>query len=193
MKHLKYRNSLGFTLVELMVVISIIGIMSSILYVNYSDAREQARDKVRMTDLKSLQLAIETYKAQYGRYPAAGCSGGTDFVGPGPESMSGFLGNCDTYITGHAGGITFTPDFISVLPRDSRSETENDKGFYYKTDANGTSYKLMVYNSVEKLLVTSYSDEFARCPKTSTACSGSNPIGANSKTYAVYSNGAAEW
>lgn len=179
MKHLKFRNSLGFTLVELMVVISIIGIMSSILYVNYNDAREQARDKVRMTDLKSLQLAIETYKAQNGQYPASGCSGGTDFVGPGPGT--GVFKSCDTYIVG------LTPDFISVLPKDPRSESDTNKGFYYSS--NGTSYKLMVYDSVERLFITSYSDEFARCPKTGGACSGAVP----DKTYAVYSNGAADW
>ncbi|KXJ97896.1 MAG: Type II secretion system protein G precursor [Parcubacteria bacterium OLB19] len=186
MKHLKYRNSLGFTLVELMVVISIIGIMSSILYVNYSDAREQARDKVRMTDLKSLQLAIETYKAQNGQYPAQGCGTGGpsgDFAGPGPGT--GVFKSCDPYIVG------LTPDFISVLPKDPRSESNIGQGFYYSS--NGTSYKLMVYDSVERLFITSYSDEFARCPKTSTSCSGSNPTGANSKTYAVYSNGAADW
>ncbi len=183
MKHLKFRNSWGFTLVELMVVVSIIGIMSSVLYVNYNDAREQARDKVRMTDLKSLQLAIETYKAQHGRYPAQGCGTvGTDFAGPGPVSGGSFA-SCDVYITG------LTPDFISVLPKDSRSENETNKGFYYKTDTNGTSYKLMVYDSVERFTIISWGDEFARCPKSGGACSGAVPA----NTYAVYSAGATDW
>lgn len=187
MKYLKFKNSSGFTLVELMVVISIIGMMSSILYVNYNDAREQARDKVRMTDLKSLQLAIETYKAQHGRYPDQGCGlAAGKFAGPGGASGADFS-QCDPYIVG------LTPDFISVLPKDSRFENETDKGFYYKTNTNGTSYKLMVYNSVEKLTISSYSDEFARCPKTGGACSGSSPTGANSKTYSVYSAGATDW
>ncbi len=192
MKYLKFKNSSGFTLVELMVVVSIIGLMSSILYVNYNDAREQARDKVRMTDLKSLQLAIETYKAQHGRYPAQGCGTvGTSFAGPGLGT--GSFASCDVYITGHAGGVTFTPDFISVLPRDSRFESETNKGFYYMTDTNGTSYKLMVYDSVERFTVTSWGDEFARCPKEEGACTGTNPTGVNTETYAVYSAGATGW
>ena len=186
MKFFKVKTNEGFSLVELMVVISIIGILSSVLYANYNSAREQARDKVRMTDLKSLQLAIETYKAQYGRYPAQGCGGSSDFAGPGGAVSAGFA-SCDTYITG------LVPDFISVLPRDSRSETENDKGFYYKTNVDGTSYKLMVYNSVETLFLASWGDEFARCPKTGGACTGSSPTGADTKTYAVYSAGATDW
>ena len=47
----------GFTLMELLVTVSIIAILSSVLFATYNDAREQARDKLRMTDLKEMQVA----------------------------------------------------------------------------------------------------------------------------------------
>ncbi len=61
----KITRSLGFTLVELMVVISVIGILSSIVYANFGSARASARDDIRKSALKEVQLAIELYKAQY--------------------------------------------------------------------------------------------------------------------------------
>lgn len=174
----------GFTLIELMVSISIIAILSATSFALYNSAREQARDKLRMTDLKEMQVAIELYKAQNNFYPKAGCGvSDTQFVGPGPSSVSGFTGNCDAYIDG------LTPDFIDLLARDTKSEKVNNQGFYYRS--NGFSYKLMVVDSVETLNVDSYSHEFARCPKQgSTSCPGANPP---QKVYAVYSKGAEDW
>lgn len=170
----------GFTLIELMVVITIIALLSAVLFVNFNDARMLSRDKARMTSLKELQLAIELYKAQYGNYPAAGCGGTTNFAGRGPASGGGFA-SCSTYITG------LVPDFISALPVDPRSEDDTDKGYYYRSDGN--SFKLMSYDAVETSLVTGYGDEFARCPGSGGACGATVPA----TTYAVYSAGAVDW
>lgn len=171
----------GFTLVELMVVITIIALLSAILFVNFNDARMLSRDKARMTSLKELQLAIELYKAQYGNYPAAGCGVSTsNFAGPGTASASGFS-SCTLYIAG------LVPDFISALPTDPRLEADADRGFYYRS--NGTSFKLMIHDSVETSFITSYGDEFARCPGAGGACGATVP----GTTYAVYSAGAVDW
>lgn len=183
-------NSKGFTLVEIMVVVTIIGILAAVLFTNFDDARKQARDKSRMTSLKEVQLSVELYRAQYGRYPAQGCgTAGSDFAGPGPAG-SGSFASCVDYIIGHTAGVNFTPDFMSSLPMDPLSENVSNKGFYYQTNANGTSYKLMAYDVVEALNVTSPDDEFARCPSASGGCSGGVPA----TTYAVYGGGAsANW
>ena len=173
----------GFTLMELLVTVSIIAILSSVLFATYNDAREQARDKLRMTDLKEMQVAIELYKAQNDQYPVSGCgASNSEFVGPGPVSTGGFEGYCDVYIVG------LTPDFIDTLARDTKSESEDNSGFYYRSD--GKSYKLMVKDSVETLTVDSYSHEFSRCPKQGGACSATTPP---ANTYAVYSKGAENW
>lgn len=183
------KNNKGFTLIELMVTITIIAIMTAVLSANFTDARMQSRDKARMTSLKELQLSVELYKAQYGRYPASGCSAtAAQFAGPGPEAAVDLL-DCDAYITGHVAGVTFVPDFIPALPNDIKSETDAGKGFYYRTDATGSSYKIMVKDAVEALTVTSGGDEFARCPSVGGGCVGSIPA----NTYAVYSAGAENW
>lgn len=182
----------GFTLIELMVTIGIIAILSAVLFASYNSAREQARDKLRMSDLKEMQVALELYKAQHGRYPARGCGVNSQYAGPGPKPVAPFdpsnFESCDTYIVGHAAGISFTPDFIDVLPRDPKSE--NGQGYYYRTDTDGTFYKLLSLNAVESLTIGNYSEEFARCPKQGGACSTPNP---HPRIYAVYSFGAEQF
>ena len=171
----------GFTLVELIVVISIIGILASIVFANFGSARAVSRDDVRNAAVKELQLAIELYKAQYGTYPAAGCSASAaQWAGPGPGTGANIA--CQTYIVG------LVPDFIAALPTDPTVEATTDTGYYYRT--NGTAYKIMSFNTVEQKRVTSSDNELARCPSFSS-CGGT--AADRERTYAAFSAGAETW
>lgn len=59
----------GFTLIELMIVISIIGLLSSIVLVALKDAKEKGQMTKAVSEMKSLQQAVELYKNQFGSYP----------------------------------------------------------------------------------------------------------------------------
>jgi general secretion pathway protein G len=64
-----FKSQKGFTLIELIVVISIIGILSSLLVANFMNVRQKTRDGVRKKDLEQIRLALETYRIDAGEYP----------------------------------------------------------------------------------------------------------------------------
>ena len=51
----------GFTLIEMLVVISLIGILATLALVSDSAVQKQTRDTVRKSDLKQYQTSLETY------------------------------------------------------------------------------------------------------------------------------------
>lgn len=61
----------GFTLIELLVVIAIIGLLASIVVVSLSGSRASARDAKRISDLRSLQQAMELC------FISSSCGGGS--------------------------------------------------------------------------------------------------------------------
>jgi len=97
----------GFTLIELLVVISIIGLLSSIVLASLNVARIKARDAVRLSDMKSIQLALELYYDSYGRYPSSdldGC-GGWDI---GNQDFVLLNGKIDPFVGGKIRDATAT-------------------------------------------------------------------------------------
>jgi prepilin-type N-terminal cleavage/methylation domain-containing protein len=62
----------AFTLVELLVVISIIGLLSTIAVVSLSSARAQARNAKRIADIRQYASAFDLAYSNTGAYPASG-------------------------------------------------------------------------------------------------------------------------
>jgi type II secretion system protein G len=62
-------NGRGFTLVEMLVVITIIGILSSVVMTSLNSSRAKARDSKRVGDIKQIQLALALYQDANSQYP----------------------------------------------------------------------------------------------------------------------------
>jgi type II secretion system protein G len=61
----------GFTLIELLIVIAIIGVLATLLMVNFVGVRQRARDAQRKSDLRQIQSALEIWRSDNGSYPAS--------------------------------------------------------------------------------------------------------------------------
>jgi len=65
------RGEGGFTLVELLVVISLIGILAAMAVVNYRNGVVRSQEAVLRTDLFRMRDAIDQYYADKGKYPSS--------------------------------------------------------------------------------------------------------------------------
>lgn len=64
----------GFTLVEMLTVVIIIGLLASMLLVAFGAARRSARNATVKSEITQLDIALENYRQEFGEYPP-------DFVG----------------------------------------------------------------------------------------------------------------
>lgn len=67
-------NQQGFTIVELLIVIVVIGILAALVITTYTGIQAKARNSERQTDIQSIQTQLEAYFAQgnNGHYPSRG-------------------------------------------------------------------------------------------------------------------------
>jgi prepilin-type N-terminal cleavage/methylation domain-containing protein len=102
----------GFTLLELLVVISIIGLLSSIVLATLSSARSRARNAQTIQTIRQYILAIELYRNDKNSVPVLADPNLDYCLGPqlaGTCTVSATLNNMlDDYISISAGPSTIT-------------------------------------------------------------------------------------
>ena len=65
----RLRNSQGFTLVELLIVVAIIGLLAAMAVPNLREAMRRARTKALVADGRTLRTAFAAYNADHDEYP----------------------------------------------------------------------------------------------------------------------------
>lgn len=66
------KDIMGFTLVELLVTIGIIGILATVTVVSIGNARTKARDAKRVSEVKAIQTALALYQNEKMKFPDSG-------------------------------------------------------------------------------------------------------------------------
>lgn len=59
----------GFTIVELLIVIVVIGILATLVIVTFTGVQKKARDSQRQTDIGAIYSHLEAYYAEAAQYP----------------------------------------------------------------------------------------------------------------------------
>ena len=94
---LKKLSISGFSLIELLVVISIMAVLIGLSAFGLQQARESARDGQRQADLETLRTGLSFYKADCNLYPTPKSSD-TDRMADALSGYSGLCGSGNTYI-----------------------------------------------------------------------------------------------
>lgn len=138
------QNQKGFTLVEILIVIGIIGLISSVVTISMAQARVKGRDSKRKSDLVQIQKALEIYYNTNNEYPHTCGATPTCVSIPDWYGMAQFAPATYRNTSGATGYIpNLAPTFITNLPTDPSGITANWSGYLYKSD--GVNYKLLAH------------------------------------------------
>jgi general secretion pathway protein G len=118
----------GFTLVELLVVVSIIGVLATILMTNFIGVRQRARDAQRKADLRQIQSALELYRADSAVYAAHAT---------GTYRLNQTQCPTSNALTNQAGTATY----MAKIPCDPSGSSGYNGGSYY-FQSNGSAYTI---------------------------------------------------
>lgn len=118
------RKQAGFTIVELLIVIVVIGILAAITIVAYNGIQDRARYAAYRSDIESMNKAISLYYIDNGTYPATG--------------------GCVTNIATGAGDFIpgLVPKYLPKIP--PVPNWSNGANYYaYCSSAGGVDYKVL--------------------------------------------------
>lgn len=127
----------GFTIVELLIVIVVIGILAAIAIVAYNGMQSRTRNTARATEASQVAKLLSSYKAINGNFPVIGSGATTSCIGSGfPDFNNDSLPDCwdvRIYNTTSHPDATFntTLQTVGSTPPGNRTVVE------YAFDGNG--------------------------------------------------------
>lgn len=134
----------GFTVIEIIIVVVVISVIASITIVSFNSSQQKSRNAIRLTDLKRMQDAVETYRAQNGTYPTTTDTWRGRCQGP-PVTLS-----TANYIPSVISGGYYEG---TALPLDPKWKLASDNRCYmYRSD--GADYMIVSYLTAEGLCGT---------------------------------------
>ena len=108
----------GFTIIELLVALAIIGLLASIVVASFGSMRERGRDARRMKDIESLQSGLAVYHATNRTFPISVST--TTLTGADAVSLA-----------------LIAEGSFPAVPVDPQHPT---RSYTYSTNARGTEY-----------------------------------------------------
>lgn len=132
MTSMRTSRNRGFTLIELMVVITIIGLLSSTVITSMRNVRMKAKDARRVSDLRSIRLALELYHSTNNSYPS---------------TSGAWRSQCSTWGGYAANNVIpgLAPQYIAAVPADPDMVVTGTTCCYLYI-SNGTDYKFLAHN-----------------------------------------------
>ena len=130
----KYPKFQGFSLIELLVVITIISILVSFGTVAFTISQKKARDSRRKNDLKNVKQAMEFYYSETGHYPFGSVG---RIVCSNDGIFDAAFKNWGTEFFCTRVGSGETVSFIEKLPMDPKGTTHSTSGYRYDIGGSG--------------------------------------------------------
>ena len=152
MLHTKQLSSnRGFTIVELLIVIVVIGILAGISIVAYSGVQQRATNAKTINDIASVKKLIEAYAVENGFYPVTSTT-------PLSGSSSSSITLTDSGCPDGTSQIDWVPDLDTTLPQSTHNTGKGIGGLggCYMYQSDGTYFILSAWNMLDAPQNTSY-------------------------------------
>lgn len=184
MGHYKANKQTGFTIVELLIVIVVIGILAAITLVAYNGLQDRANDSARTSAVSQIRKALEAYRAVHGNYPphtSAGANVPAGFVGTWGSSYSFSVATDDSWLR-----TLVQSGFLDKAPKDPINDNSHYFVYFSSNSIGACNEPLYV------LAVVGYSSAANIPPDSRTlTCTGNGTTAhwtAANPTRAVFSN-----